>query len=552
MSSNNVPITLELNSVDNASAEIDDVNASLNKYKNTAKQAGNASTTAAKTSAASWTEFRSAYSTVLDVARVGVEIWNETTGATVELANNVRQFRDVTGQSAEESSRLVQVLDDYKVSVSAAEMATKKFSKDGLEFNVDTLATLSDQYLKLGTDVERTQFLYDKFGKSGDQFAEIMREGGQAIREANDAISENLILTDESLKAARDYEKALDGVSDSMQGLKVSIGTKLLPSANLLLDVIQAQIDKGFEWQDAIAPLAFIQNIQLLSEAQFEAKLSSMDMAEGMKELGSAAQDSKIAIDENTVSIEDLSAANKDYLSTIGNVSSQIEGYKEKQSELKDEEADLLAEKQKLLDEGWWAESEAIQDINAKLDENAQKQDENAQAFDQATKARMLSMLQEQLAVDGLDAKETDFLMQQGLEWGIYSEEAIAAMDAAQKKVGELMDDYNNIPSVIGTTIQISVEGAEALNMQRGGEKDYTPAPRRQNAMGGSYMIPQSWGNERFPIGTSDTASGGELITITPRGKDPNAELIAAIMSTRIDYSELARIVTSAAQQRTK
>lgn len=551
MSSNNVPITLELNSVDNASAEIDDVNASLNKYKNTAEQAGNASTTAAKTSAASWTEFRSAYSTVLDVARVGVEIWNETTGATVELANNVRQFRDVTGQSAEESSRLVQVLDDYKVSVSAAEMATKKFSKDGLEFNVDTLATLSDQYLKLGTDVERTQFLYDKFGKSGDQFAEIMREGGQAIREANDAISENLILTDESLKAARDYEKALDGVSDSMQGLKVSIGTKLLPSANLLLDVIQAQIDKGFEWQDAIAPLAFIQNIQLLSEAQFEAKLSSMDMAEGMKELGSAAQESQTALEESTISIEELSKANEKYLQLIGNVTNEINSYTQKESDLKKEHAELLAEKEKLIEQGWWAESEKVQALNDKLAENEAAQANNASAAEAATQRRILAMLQEELSVDGLDRRETEFLLKKGQEWGIYSQEAVSQMETVWAEVDKLKAQYDSIPSIIGTTIQISVEGAEALNIQRSGEKDYTP-PRRQNAMGGSYMIPQSWGNERFPIGTSDTASGGELITITPRGKDPNAELIAAIMSTRIDYNELARIVTSAAQQRTK
>ena len=177
---------------------IDEAGDALRKYTQQAEQAGNSSSDAAKKSTTSWTEFRSMYSTVLDVARVGVQVWEETVGVTVELANNVRQFRDVTGQSAEESSRLLQVLDDYKITVGQAEQATKKLAKDGMEFNISTLAKLSDEYLKLNSNAERTQFLYDKFGKSGTDFAEIMLQGSDAIMEANASISENLILTDKA------------------------------------------------------------------------------------------------------------------------------------------------------------------------------------------------------------------------------------------------------------------------------------------------------------------------------------------------------------------
>ena len=40
-----------------------------------------------------------------------------------------------------------------------------------------------------------------------------------------------------------------------------------------------------------------------------------------------------------------------------------------------------------------------------------------------------------------------------------------------------------------------------------------------QHASGGSFLIPESYGNEGFRMGNGDTASGGERVTITPRGQ---------------------------------
>jgi len=239
----NIQLALELIGVDHASMTIDEAGDALRKYTQQAEQAGNSSSDAAKKSTTSWTEFRSMYSTVLDVARVGVQVWEETVGVTVELANNVRQFRDVTGQSAEESSRLLQVLDDYKITVGQAEQATKKFAKDGMEFNISTLAKLSDEYLKLNSNAERTQFLYDKFGKSGTDFAEIMLQGSDAIMEANASISENLILTDKALQQTREYEKNVDNLTDAILEQKVAIGNQLIPVANTLLELYQRTND---------------------------------------------------------------------------------------------------------------------------------------------------------------------------------------------------------------------------------------------------------------------------------------------------------------------
>jgi hypothetical protein len=41
---------------------------------------------------------------------------------------------------------------------------------------------------------------------------------------------------------------------------------------------------------------------------------------------------------------------------------------------------------------------------------------------------------------------------------------------------------------------------------------------KHENASGGDFLIPTSYGNEGFRLGNGDTASGGERITITPKG----------------------------------
>ena len=59
-------------------------------------------------------------------------------------------------------------------------------------------------------------------------------------------------------------------------------------------------------------------------------------------------------------------------------------------------------------------------------------------------------------------------------------------------------------------------------------------------------MIPSYYGTEGFSIGGGDTASGGEGIKITPRGKSGNEDVIAAIERNRISEKRLAQLFESA------
>jgi hypothetical protein len=50
-----------------------------------------------------------------------------------------------------------------------------------------------------------------------------------------------------------------------------------------------------------------------------------------------------------------------------------------------------------------------------------------------------------------------------------------------------------------------------------GGVPPVTGLP--QHALGGEFMIPMQYGNEGFNMGNMATASGGEKVTITPKGQ---------------------------------
>lgn len=562
-------ITVEFNVEDNGSDELVKVNSELNKTK----QAGAGAEDSTRRLAGSQTELRSTVMNVVDVFMKLKGVYNEVVGSTVDLANNVRQFRDVTGQSAEESSRLVQVLDDYKVSVGAAEQATKKMAKEGLQFNIQTLAELSDKYLALNSDVEKTAFLYDNFGKSGDQFAEIMLQGGDAILAANDAISEHLILTEKELKMAREYEKQVDDLSDSFAALKVSIGSELLPVANDFLEVMKSQVDEGFEWQDAIVPLAIIENIKKFSDA-LKNNTTAAQEADAARWSGLASMYETVEVTEDAA---EAALNYGDVLSGAMKNTSDMEAFGEKQADTLEKLADLQAEKQELKNQGWWEESEKVQDVIAKIDELKGKYAEDAAAYAEAQKEKFaMNAIAAVEMEDGLAgfneaeyekarvvAETTGLISESGLEQqyamqlmtdallsgAIPSAEQYGAvlnqvMADGVVSVGEVKGAIEGLPNEKTITLNIQTNyspGTQAaLEAFSAGEKGGYSASVPGRASGGSVFAGQAYmvgerGAELFVPQTSGT--------IIPNGKGGNEEVVAALYATRIDEAKLARLV---------
>lgn len=209
--------------------------------------------------------------------------------------------------------------------------------------------------------------------------------------------------------------------------------------------------------------------------------------------------------------IKKMTEANQGYLDTISSINGEIEKYASKEEDLKAKHDELIAKKEELIAQGWYPESEKITEINAKLAENDLAMQKNAAETELAGRRRILSMLEQQLAIDGLDARETDYLLSLGLKWGVYSQSAVDAARAAMAEVNELKAALDNTPSEKTIRILMETGGGGTLVGQS------TPSGDRKVYASGSHgwqTVPAGYKNDTYPI----LLSSGERFAVVPSG----------------------------------
>ena len=162
----------------------------------------------------------------------------EAIGDYSDYVMEVDKIASYTGMASEETSKLIQVADDYRIETGQLEMALKTMTEQGTVPTIDGLAQLSDQYLAIQDPLAKAQFLTDNFGRSGMDMARIMELGGENLKTATDEVSKFMIVTGKSKEQAEEYVKALDNWNDSVDGLKYSIASGLVPSLTSLLNLL--------------------------------------------------------------------------------------------------------------------------------------------------------------------------------------------------------------------------------------------------------------------------------------------------------------------------
>jgi len=286
------------------------VNAELDKMARGTKQASSANTgmaQASKSAALSVTDLRSAYMMAAEAVRIAGQVWQATGQEFVNYAEQVKNMSRSLGASAEETSRLIQVADDVRISYDALKMGIKNAQKEGIEPNIENLAKLSDAYLALPPGVERTQFAIEKFGsKAGPEMEKLLVRGGNAIRDYAKGIDDALIVTEDGIKAADEYQKSLDDFNDTVMALKVSIGRELLP--------VMTQMLQGLANTNEIRKEAnrlMQEGIAKNREEALAMASATVKAANAQEDMANASQDSTLALDENSAALMDTKEAVK-------------------------------------------------------------------------------------------------------------------------------------------------------------------------------------------------------------------------------------------------
>jgi len=173
-----------------------------------------------------------------------------TAGAAAAYGLEILKVEQVTGGTAEQSSLLIAQLNHVGIAVDAGAKSFTLMDKNvannskTLEkwFTAAQLSTLrsgdisatlpilSAKYQSLGTALERTAFLTDTFGRSGQQLAPLLSETSAQLQAvAQHAQELGLVWSQDSVNGAVAYSRSLNDLGESFDALKLKAGITVIP-----------------------------------------------------------------------------------------------------------------------------------------------------------------------------------------------------------------------------------------------------------------------------------------------------------------------------------
>lgn len=425
--------------------------------------------------------------------------FDATVGTLVTYADQVRSIAQVSGLSAEESSKLIQITDDLKISQEALLKVMQK-NGDQYDYSVAGLAAMSDQYLALESSQEKADFMQKRFGKSWGDFVELMEQGSKKITRAGDDINKALILDQTALDQAREYEKQLDNLNDAWMAIKITVGREVLP---VVVDSLKAQ-------SDFMAQITQMENSGM---GAYEAhRRAVMGYTTATEESISVSREADAARWEGLASIYQTATATQEMAEAA-----QV-NY-----------AGILSDVQKLSD-AQMSYAEDVAQVNADLtltdEERKVKLEELAQKHSEVT-ARIISdnMLQ-QLSVDGLEQAEFErvvaFQEATGLITSEAAQQALALNQIATAGANgtlSVMELKQAIDLLQSKTVTLTVN--QVMNIVQRDTLEKTADRRAGYAEGtnGWLTVPSGFANDSYPVWLT---SGEKFAVIPPGGNGSN------------------------------
>lgn len=408
-----------------------------------------------------------------------------------ELVNynkTIRETMQLTGLSAEETSRLVQVSDDWGLNIDEATTAMEMMNKKGVTPSIDNLAKIADEYVNAA---DKTIFIENAtklYGKSFGNLVPILVKGGDALREQAASINDNLIATDASMKASREYEVAMDELGDTVTGLKYNLGKGLLPAilevtkglngliesnmdANYAFGLAKKAYDAGtisldeykdicedirtrtYENNAALQELAktekaYIEysqavNVQdnirrgllpKVTEATEDLTLSTEELAKKTSDANFAQAEAERQAGRLTQAYDDMNAA------ISGRLGPANDDFIKKQGDLVLQMQNAQTEIDNAIRDGYNPLSKKVLGLQGDYDTLKGQYTANETEHDRVTKEIMFDILEQRAAIGGLTEDEIKYLSQISEAWGLVDEATLAYMKQADESLGYLAD----------------------------------------------------------------------------------------------------------------
>lgn len=535
----NVKVVIE--EIVKGGGKIDSVTKDLTKLETQTKKTATANISLK----GSYTEFMSALSLVqqgLQFVKAGFE---STVGASLQYAEQVRQLSKLSGESAESTSRMIQVLDDYKVSAEDVSTATRAMTQNGITPNIQAIAKLSDEYLAIQDPMERNKFIIENLGRSGLQWVDVLNQGSDALLRQAAAVDKNLVLNEKQLQDARKLEVAWDNFTDTLSGVGNQIGTVLTPILTEFVESWTWATRVTMQYQEAVQNGTVLQTnwLDVLSQTAGEVNAETDALAEQQKQLeetGEAVQEATVdfasleqqLLDTNGIT-QRMSQTFQGLLSSMFTIQKETDSYNKTLADLGKESEDLTAKKNRLTLQ-MWEEQRAGKMTNEEylryvqqLDEVTKAQEENtakrAQADEDLKKAsqqRVYDLAQQKLAADGVvSTKEFNYLQNLAVTYGLVSREAANAAMEENRRADSLVSSFEQTLPPMERSLQvmqsIAAYNGQVVNFgvnfnQTGQITTPTPYSYNPGVAGGGASLPPATRRPR------SRDSGGSGVAGTP------------------------------------
>ena len=448
----------------------------------------------------------------------------------IKYANEVRQLSALSGESTENTSRFIQVLDDYKLGADDALLATRALTKNGMVPNIETLAKLSDQYLGINDVEKKNEFILKNLGKGGAAWTEVLSKGSKALLEQGDAISKSLILTQKMVDDARKAEIATDNWNDAIGGLKTQLAVSLLPALTGTIKHVNAlnEADNRLR-EEGIVPGTkawFDRRVELLEEVKAE-----QDSAEAMMLSTGAMKENTESAEANAKALKEITEINQAMLGVIGDLQGAEDAYQENAATLIEERKQIEQDRAEEVAKGWAMDVEKVAEYDQALLDNSAKVAENKEEFNKANTEVLSGLAERKLMQDGvLDDKEFEWLVEKRIAWGIYSEETAQKAREVWAEADQITASIANIPENKTSNIQIVTSYLDNVGAQ---------APHNIRDSGGTGMA-----GRPYTIGVG--AQPEVFVPSTNGTFIPNADKKMGGNGPAIDYNKMARTLVTA------
>jgi len=294
-----------------------------------------------------WTRLKSAISLVETGLRTAKRVYEETIGVTMEYAMQIKDLARNTQLTAEETSRLIQLGDDYAITAGQLSSALEMAVKRGFKPSVENLADLADETAKLHSPTEKAAKLAEIFGKGWETLTPILYQSGDAIREQAAAISDKLILDQEAIDRAEELRVAQDGLNDALLSLSVTAGQDFIPAITKAVEAMEWMVNKISEANDMATALngqmaLILKLLRQQAGVYEEAASASHAYAEAQEATAEATTEAAAAIDDASAATEQGSAVMSEYVQTMLDAASKVPHFTKA---LTDEEIQLAKNK---------------------------------------------------------------------------------------------------------------------------------------------------------------------------------------------------------------